>query len=133
MQYKIRVDYAEVDVHENSWEEGELDYVNSWDLNYELEDKTFDTVDELIKTVSDVTFCFPNDKNYYCYIDGRIDGDVTVNEDNEEPSNEELEAWKRGELMLYNAHLRIGVTMVPTGMEHKMTEEEAENFGLQIY
>lgn len=132
MQYKIRVDYADVDVHEDSWEEGELDYVNSWDLNHELANKTFNTVDELIKAVADTSFCFSDDKGYYAYIDGHIDTDATVNADNEEPSNEEYEAWKRGEIMLYNAYLRIGVTMVPTGMEHKMTEEEAESFGLQI-
>lgn len=132
MQYKIRVDYAEVDVYVDSWDEGELDYVNSWDLNHELANKTFNNVDDLVKAVAKVSFCFSDDKGDYGYVDGNIDTDATVNNDNEEPSGEEYEAWKRGDIILYNAHLRIGVTMVPVGMDHKMTEEEAESFGLYL-
>lgn len=134
MDYKIRIDYTDIEVAEDSWTEGELEYVNSWDLNYELKNKTFNTIDELVQAVADASYCFSNDKaNYYFFDTGRIDTDATVNADNEEPSVDELAAWKRDEIMLYNAHLRIGVTMVPIGMDHKMTEEEAKSFGLPIY
>lgn len=131
MQYKIRVDYATVEVSEDSYNEGELDYVNSWTID-SLVGKTFNNVDELIKAINNAEWVFSDNKSDYVYIDSRIDTDATVNVDNEEPSEYEYEAWKRGELMLYNAHLMVGVTMVPTGLEHDMTEEEAESFGLDI-
>jgi len=133
MDFKIRVDYADVEVYEDSWDEGELDYVNSWDLNHELKHKTFNTVDELVEAVAKVSYCFSNNKSDYVYIDGRISTDATVNENNEEPDKEEYAAWKSGELMLYVARLTLKVTMIPAGMDHEMTKEEAERFGLEVY
>lgn len=132
MQYRIRIDYANVEVDEDSYEEGELDYVNSWSID-SLKGKTFDNVDELVQAINRAEWVFSADKSDYVYIDGRIDTDAAVNVDNVEPSKDEYEAWKRGELMLYNAHLMVGVTMVPAGMDHEMTPEEAESFGLEVY
>lgn len=131
MQYKIRVDYATVEVTEDSYSDGELDYVNSWSID-SLKGKTFDNADELIKAINDAEWIFSDNKSDYVYIDSRIDTDATVNVDNEKPSDYEYEAWTHDELMLYNAHLMVGVTMVPSGLEHDMTEEEAESFGLAI-
>lgn len=132
MDYIIRVDYAHVEVDEDSYEEGELGYVNSWSID-SLKGKTFDNVDELVQAINNAEWVFSADKSEYAYIDGRIGTDATVNENNEEPDEEEYAAWKSGELMLYTAHLMVGVTMIPTGMDHEMTPEEAEAFGLEVY
>lgn len=42
---------------------------------------------------------------------GRFDCDVTVDAENIEASSSQIEAWKRGEIKLYNCHIvaRIGV------------------------
>lgn len=42
---------------------------------------------------------------------GRFDCDVTVNVDNYEANEQEIEQWKKGKLKLYNCHIvaRIGV------------------------
>ena len=132
MDFKIRINSASVDATEDSYEEGELDFANSWSID-SLRNKTFNNVDELVAAVHDAEWVFSADKSDYGYIDGRIDSDATVTDKYEIPTEDEYEAWKRGELMLYNAHLMIYVTMVPAGMDHKMTEDEARSFGLEIY
>lgn len=132
MQFKIRVDYAEVEVYEDSYEEGEGAYVNSWDIDA-LKGMTFDTAEDLVKAIAKNSWVFSEDLADYVYIDGRIDTDATVDVNNETPSDADFVAWRKGELMLYNAHLLCGVTMVPTGTEHEMTPEEAEAFGLSVY
>lgn len=131
MGYRIRIKYAEVEVCEDSYEEGELNYVNSWDID-SLKHQEFDDINSLIEAIADASYIFTADKGDYVYIDGRIDTDATVNSDNELPSDEEYAAWRRGELMLYNAHLMVGLEMVPNGYTHDMTEEEAEAFGLYL-
>lgn len=129
MEYLIKIKYAEVEIDEDSWEEGELDYVTRYSID-SLEGQEFEDIDSLIKAIADESFIFTADKDDYVYIDGRIDTDATVNADTELPSEEEYEAWKQGKLMLYTAHLFCGLEMVPKGYKHDMTEEEAESFGL---
>lgn len=132
MEYNIRIKYAEVEVAEDSYEQGELGYVNSWDIPH-LKGREFDTIESLIQAIADETYIFSDDKQDYIYIDGRIDTDATVNDLNERPSDAEYEDWKRGEIKLYNAHLLCGLEMVPKGYTHDMTDEEAEEFGLEVY
>lgn len=132
MEYKLYIDYASVEVYEDTYEDGEGQYVNSWDIS-EIVGDTYDDVDALITAINKASGVFSTDKSDYYYIDGRIDTAAEVNVDNYEPTEDEYALWKRGELMLYAAHLSVGVTMVPTGFEHEMTEEEAEAFGLEVY
>lgn len=132
MEYKIRVDYAGVEVYEDTYNEGEGDYVNYWEVD--VAGRTFNNVDELVAAVNKASYgVFSADKGDYVYIDGRIDTDAEVDVDNDTPSDEQYEEWKAGEIMLYVARLAIGVTMVPDGYDHEMTEEEAESFGLPVY
>ena len=132
MEYVIRVDYAGVEVYEDSYGEGEGDYVNHWDIDT-LKGKIFNNVDELVAAINEASYdVFSANKGDYVYFDGRIETDAEVDVDNDVPSEDQYAEWKAGDLMLYVARLTIKVTMVPTGYDHEMTYEEAEAFGLEV-
>ena len=117
-----------VDVLVDSYEQGEGEQVNSW--NFVIAD-SFKTAQELIDDIAESSFIFSNDINDYVFLDGSLQTDATVNADNDIPTQEELEAWKRGELELYVAHLWVRLDVGAT--THMMTEDEAEAFGLSVY
>lgn len=128
MDFKFKVKYADVETAVDDYEEGELDSVDRFSLG--IDGEVYNTIDDLLIAINYAMDVFTTNPSDYCYIDGRIDTDATVNENNEEPSEEEYEMWKRGELTLYNAHLFCAITMVPTGLEHSLTEEEAAAEGI---
>ena len=120
---------AYVDIYEDSYEQGELGYVQTWDFPIGTE---FDSAEELIKNIASSASIFSDDiRNYLVSEDGMLYSDATVNVDNEEPDEAEMEAWRRGELTLYNAHLGIALK-VGSGV-HEMTYDEAEAFGFDTY
>ena len=120
---------AYVDIYEDSYEQGELGYVQTWDFPIGTE---FDSAEELIKNIASSASIFSDDiRNYLVSEDGMLYSDAMVNVDNEEPDEAEMEAWRRGELTLYNAHLGIALK-VGSGV-HEMTYDEAEAFGFDTY
>lgn len=129
MAKTFRVKYAEVEVDEDSYDKGEGAYVNSWDMR--IKGKTFKSLTDIINAASKEDYVFSNDKQNWVYMDGRLLTDAQVNVDNEEPDTDEYEQWKRGDLMLYIAHLDIGVEVYDA--VHDLTEEEAEAEGFEIY
>lgn len=128
MGFKFKVKYADVEVTIDDYERGELDYVNSYNLP--IDGEIYDTIEDLLAAINYEMSAFTTNKDYYCYIDGRIDTDTLVNNDNEEPSEDEIARWKKGEETLYNAHLCCAITMVPVGEEHPLSEEEAAAYGI---
>ncbi len=117
---------AIVDVYEDSYNEGEGDYVNGWDFDIR---GSFDTIQQLVTKLAE--YGFSDNPNDYVYLDGTLQSDAFQDADGIEPSNSDIEAWKRGEITLYNAHL-----VLPLGVGsaiHQMTEDEAEAFGIPIY
>lgn len=116
-----------VEVYEDSYERGEGDFANEWDFDIE---GTYNTIQVVIDEIANSTGA-TNDPNDYVFIDGRIDTDMEQNANGDYPSDEEFEAWKRGELQLYVAH--IGVPLKVGASIHEMTEDEAEAFGLSVY
>lgn len=119
---------AYVEVYEDDYEEGEGDYANAWDFDVRGE---YDSAEELVKAIAKNSFIFSDKVKDYSFIDSTIQTSAFVNNDNEEPSKAEIEAWKNGELKLYNAYLSVLVSCVMG--EHEMTEDEAEEFGFEIY
>ena len=119
---------GEVEIYEDSYENGEGAYVNAWDFDVR---GTYDTFQDLINAIKNETYCFTNQPSNYVFLDGTIQTDAIVDEESEEPSDRQLEAWKRGEYELYAARL---VLPIEVGAEsHEMTEEEAEMFGISVY
>lgn len=119
---------AYVDVAVDDYEQGEGDFVNSWDFDVRGE---YTSAEELVRAIHKETYVFSDKLSDYVFLDGNLQTDAFVNADNEEPSKSEIEAWENGEETLYNAHLAIPLSVVMN--EHEMTEDEAESFGLTIY
>lgn len=130
MDYMLKVEDADVEIVVDDYERGELDFVNRFSMS--ITGNAYYTIEELLDAINTEMSVFTTNKEYYNYIDGRIDTDATVNDKYEEPTEEEYEMWKRGELTLYNAHLCCAITMVPAGLDHELTEEEAAAFGIFI-
>lgn len=118
-----------VDVMVDDYNKGELDQVNSWE--FDIADG-FRTAQELLDDIAASSGIFTNNINDYVVLDdGSLQTDATVNVENDIPSESEIEAWKRGELELYNAHLWVKLKV--GAKTHDMTMDEAESFGFPIY
>lgn len=127
---KIRINYAEIEITVDNYEHGEGETINAYSLNYALKGKTFETAGELVKAINDAEPALSDNVGDYVFIDGRIDTDALVNDDNERPEAGELEAWKAGKTNLYNLHLFVGLSLVE---EREFTETDAEKHGIEIY
>lgn len=119
---------AYVEVYEDSYEQGEGEFSDSWEFRI---DTQFDNSQEMIDDISDSVGIFTKNLSDYVFLDGSLQTDATVNEFNEIPTDEEVEAWTRGEKKLYVAHLWVGLEV--GGGSHQMTDDEAEAFGFSLY
>ena len=119
---------AFVDITVDDYEQGALDMVNSWDFDVRGE---YDTIQELIDRIANESYIFSDNIADYYYMDGRIGTSAMVDADNSVPTEDQYEAWKRGEETLYIADLYLPLEV--GGGSHEMTEEEAEAFGLALY
>lgn len=124
---RYRIDYANVDIHVDSYTEGELEYIQSFDLQIT---GTYNTMDDVLEAIENTYMGFTSEQKNYCYIDGRIDTDSLVNVYNNEADETEIEEWKKGELTLYNAHLMCGISVISD--EHELSEKEAEALGFEV-
>lgn len=115
---------AYVDVAVDDYEQGQLDFVNSWDFDVRGE---YGSAEELVKAIARNSGVFSDKVEDYSFFDGTIQTSAFVNNDNEEPSKAEIEAWKNGGETLYDASLVLRLDCVMD--EHEMTEDEAEAFG----
>ena len=118
---------AYVDISEDDYEQGVGSYVNQWDFDVRGE---YASAQELIKTIADNSYVFSENIEDYYFLDGSLHTSATVDVDNDIPTEDQIEAWKRGEEMLYIADLYLPLEV---GSVRDMTDEEAEAFGLSIY
>lgn len=66
----------------------------------------------------------------YYFMDGHLSTSAEVDVDNSEPSESQYEDWKRGQEKLYIADMYLAIEV---GSVHEMTDDEAQNFGFQLY
>ena len=125
---KIRIDSVDIDVYEDSYEEGEGIKVNSYSRN-ELVGKLV-SPKELVSFLSDELY-IENYRYNYSIMDGAIFTSKIVDEDSDRPSEYQKEQWKKGDLVLYSENIRIGVSIIhPT----EITDEElSELTGIGLY
>lgn len=114
-----------VDVYEDDYEQGEGAHVNTWEADVR---GTYSSIQELINQIS--SYGFSSNLEDYGFIDGRIFTDAMVDADGDEPSEAQIEAWKRGKEQLYAARFDLPVSV---GDIRRMTEEDAEALGIGIY
>lgn len=118
-----------ISVSEDDYEDGMGDTVNSWDFDVRGE---YSSAEELVRAIEKATGIFYNyEPSDFVFSNNHLYGSATVNADNEEPSKSEINAWEKGELMLYTADLVLSLEVVSE--KHTMTEDEAEAFGFGSY
>jgi hypothetical protein len=136
-------------VHEDSYEKGEGKFVNCWSLRevapvIELTD--YNNVKELLEAINEKYLYHRGKKdegvkNWFIYEDPdlakkgeiRFDTDQLVNVDNQEARDYEVEAWKKNEKELYNAHtvLYVKAIMVEDVNYDEMLKD-AQEIGLEL-
>ena len=125
---KIRIDSVNMDVYEDSYEEGEGSYV----IGYSRDDLVGKLVNpkELVKFLSD-ELDIENYRYNYSILDGAIFTSKLVDEDSNTASERQKAEWKKGDLTLYSENTRIGVSIIhPT----ETTDEElSELTGIGLY
>lgn len=113
------------DIFEENFEEGELDYIHTWNLkeNFIIKNDIKDIV-EAIKNFMEnhLYYKWENLKGieYNKYID-EIQSNITVNEDNEELSEYEYEEFKNGE-NFYSLNFNIKLKINDEDIEDKDLE-----------
>lgn len=130
MAKEFEIIFVEIEADEDSYTEGEVGYGWSYDLNH-LVGNTYTTLKELISDIASYDPVFSDDPNDWVFIDGRLDTDAEINGDGLEPTKDEYQRWKDGDLKLYVAHMMVGVKVFES--VHELTEEEAEAEGFSAY
>lgn len=97
-----------VDVYEDSYEEGELGHVNSWEGSGAT--KLVRSYEDIRDLLADACYLSADAEKIYIgsfNINGVNDlqADIFVNNENTTPSEDEIASWKNGELKLYNAQI----------------------------
>ena len=127
MEYKFLVNKCFVDVYEDSYEEGELD----WEKNYYISFDKPCTLDELMRKLS--SYGFSDDPSDYMWWNenkySELMTDALLCEDDTEPSKRELEDWKNGELKLYTHRLSMNIQLIDA---RDLDAKDAKEFGFQL-
>ena len=116
-----------VECYEDSYEEGELDYANSWDFDVRGE---YDSAEDLIKAIVKATYLFDFDVEEFGFTDGAIQTSDLVDKESIKADKHDIELWKKGEKTLYSANMWLPLECVSD--KHKITEDEAEEFGFSF-
>ena len=127
MEYKFLVNKCFVDVYEDSYEEGELD----WEKNYHISFDRPYTLNELMKKLS--SYGFSDDPSDYMWWNenkySELMTDALLCEDDTEPSKRELEDWENGELKLYTHRLSMNIQLIDV---RDLDAKDAKEFGFQL-
>jgi hypothetical protein len=125
---KIRIDDIEVNVYEDSYEEGEGSLVNSY-AHREYRGELV-SPNKLIAYLHDEIF-ISNNPSDYAILDGAIYTSQLVDVEGSKASQSEIERWKKGDMELFSENIRISVSLVyPT----QPTDEELSKItGIGLY
>lgn len=91
----------------------------------------YDSVEDLIKEFA--KWGFSTKLENYGFFDangGEIVSDFLCDDEGMEASKRQIEDWKNGFIMLYNARLSCGVELIKSV---PMTDKDAKELGLEIY
>ena len=113
-----------VDCYEDDYENGEGDFVNSWDFDVRGE---YDSAEDLIKAIVKATYLFDFKVNEFTFEGGSITTSDLVDEENVQADKKDIELWKKGEKTLYSANMWLPLECIYD--KHRMTDDEASHFG----
>jgi hypothetical protein len=132
-------------VHEDDYEQGELECVNHWsgpDVLHADMYREFESIDAILKMLNDEYLYIHKDadniKNWAIFEDPdlkdeiRFDCDTMVDIDNNVADEADLAAWKKGRKKLFNAHsiLYVKCEYTKYASADELTEE-AKKLGLE--
>jgi hypothetical protein len=121
---------AYVEIYEDSYEEGEGDFANSYDFLKEFRIKTkFSSISDLIAMLGDQGFGYSTKD--YSYYNGTISGSLLGDNDNYpvKENSKEFKLWKEGNLTLYVQHLTCVIKITRSVY---LLEDEAKDLGFDI-
>ena len=113
-----------VDCYEDDYENGEGDFVNSWDFDVRGE---YDSAEDLIKAIVKATYLFDFKVNEFTFEGGSITTSDLVDEESIKADKHDIELWKKGEKTLYSANMWLPLECIYD--KHRMTDDEASHFG----
>lgn len=118
---------AYVDITEDNYEHGaSIGVVNQWAFDIRGE---YGSMQDLIDDIHRVSYqVFSDNIDDYSFSDGALRTSAMVNNENDVPTDEEYEEFKRGEITLYIADMWLPLEV---GSVHDMTDDEAESFGIK--
>lgn len=125
---KFQVVYDEVRVYKDSYEQGEGEYVNGYDLS--LKNKIFNSIEDIIDIINK-EFGIKYSPKEWSYMSGesRMFTSILVDEDSSGYiSKSDLSLWKKGELILYSAN--VDITLKTIAGTYDTTDEEFEEAGI---
>ena len=125
---KIFADTCYIEAYEDGYETGEGDYIEEWQESLSGE---YNNLQELVNELHLINDKYSNDLSNYIFMDGHLYTDVTTNMDYTEPTEDELDKFTKSEINLCVLHIYIPLEV---GMKpHRMTEDEAEKYGVEVY
>lgn len=145
MKKVYRIESLSTDVHEDDYEQGELDYVNSWsgpDVLRSAMYREFESIADILKLLnSKYLYIYKGAddiKNWAIFDDPdlkdeiRFDCDTMVDVDNNVADESDLKAWEKGKKKLFNAHsvLYVKGEYIEHASADELTEE-AKKLGLE--
>lgn len=106
---KIRINYVDVSVYKDSYEDGETDNVNNYDMNHIK--GSIVTPKELVSFLAKNIYTSDNPADYVI-LDNNIHTSQLQDVDGSEASDSERERWMKGNLELYSANFVISVSII---------------------
>jgi hypothetical protein len=106
---KIRINYVDVSVYKDSYEEGETDNVNNYDMNHIK--GSIVSPQELVNFLAKNIYTSENPADYVI-MDNNIHTSQLQDADGSEASDSEREEWIKGNLELYSANFIISVSII---------------------
>jgi hypothetical protein len=129
--FKILAGNAYVEMYEDNYENGKGDFVSHWEVN---SNGIYDDVLTLLDEVANrgAVFVTKDLRNYaFDAYNSKIFTDVLTDDGGYPANKNDVEAWKNGELTLYNCRLFIPIKVISDPRD--MTAEEAKQLGLEVY
>lgn len=122
--YTIKFD-GWVDVFEDDYKDGQLEYVNCWSIpKKEIELETLDTIESKHLIKNAIIDFLNNEILFYdnkitpdkisdniTVIDNRVCTIQLANNENFEPTKNQIELWKNSDLMLYVQDISIAISI----------------------
>lgn len=118
---------VDVEIFEDYWDEGQLDYVNGYSFRVT---GRFISLQQLVKAVADTGYCCSDDIKDWSFSEEQsaLQTSALVDNDNNLADDYEIEQWKQGKLKLYDCDTFVSVSVI--SQPRDVTVEEARASGV---